>query len=218
MAIGLCGAHGTGKTTLAKAYADQIGVPFVEGRVSAVFKAMGLDSGDAWGKLSMTQRLDVQERVLAEHVSLYREYGESAFITDRTPIDFLAYTLANLRQDELTPELEARIERYTERCLDEVNANFTLLVALQPCAAIPLVAREGRGELSAAFISVVNSLVLGLARDERIITRSFVVARRMHKLQDRVSALAKAAKVVAQEHIQVVSDLEPGPMVSTLIH
>lgn len=214
--IGLAGSHNTGKTTLAKAYAASAGIPFVESRVSAVFKEMGLDSGTAWGSISANARMDVQDRVLAEHVRLYRDAGPSAFITDRTPIDFIAYTMADLRPNDMTPDVEERFKSYFIRCMEAIAAHFTVVVVLQPCEQIAPVEREGRGKLSPFFVGKLNQLIMGLVRDEDFKARSFYMPRRLHTLDDRVRALRNATQQVTQQHI--LNQAEQEEVGSTTLH
>ena len=41
--IGLVGSHRTGKTTLARAFAEDSGIPFVETSTAEVFRRLGYD-------------------------------------------------------------------------------------------------------------------------------------------------------------------------------
>lgn len=216
--IGLAGAHNTGKTTLAKAFAEKFGIPFVQGQVAQVFKGCGFDSSKSWGAFSLEDRLTVQWRVLKTHTALYQEYSSlgTAFITDRTPLDFLAYTLADIQMRELTEELERDVLAYADACFAATNAYFALVAVLQPCPEIPLVSREGRGELSMLFIEKLNWTLLGLVRDERVLIKAFSVPLSMHTLGDRLKGLHNATKVISKEHMQQAADDQMGASTATV--
>src|SRR3569832_863688 len=66
--IGLCGAHRTGKTSLAKAYAKKHGIAFMETSVSAIFKELGLDPAASF---DFKTRLDIQEVILERLDAMY---------------------------------------------------------------------------------------------------------------------------------------------------
>src|SRR3569832_662701 len=81
--IGLCGAHRTGKTSLAKAYAKKHGIAFMETSVSAIFKELGLDPAASF---DFKTRLDIQEVILERLDAMYSMVAPVSFaIVDRTP-------------------------------------------------------------------------------------------------------------------------------------
>lgn len=89
--IALCGASGTGKTTLARWVADTYGLPLNPVGSRSVAAAMGFESPydvDRAGK-----RGEFQRRLQAEKVRWELEHD--AFVTDRTTLDELAYTWAH---------------------------------------------------------------------------------------------------------------------------
>lgn len=59
--LGLSGAHRTGKTTLAQAFAKEQDINFLQTSATAVFKAAGLNPA---GHLTIEQRIAVQEAML----------------------------------------------------------------------------------------------------------------------------------------------------------
>ena len=120
--IGLCGASGVGKTTLAQAMTHELeGFHYCETSTSGVFKELGLDPSVA---MDFDQRMDVQDAILNRLRSEWHSYlGDNAF-TDRTPLDLIAYTLADVDSyDALTPDQEHRLETYIGSCIG-VYANL----------------------------------------------------------------------------------------------
>lgn len=182
--LGLCGSHRTGKTTLAKRYAEKNGLEFVETSASAVFKEMGLDPAKTY---DFATRLTVQEAILTAFDKVYAKHVSKLTITDRTPLDLMAYTLAEATGEAVRSEDQARLSAYIEKCFDVVNKRFLALIVIQP--GIQLVQAEGKGAMNSAFIEHLNSLVLGLSVDERVKTAHFYLPRHMVDLEERVSAV-----------------------------
>ncbi len=90
MKIGITGAQGTGKTTLASILAEVLGIPLITEQVRKVAKDMGIES-------LKKVRADIetggvfQEACLKYQLSV--EQGLSDFISDRTTIDNAVYWL-----------------------------------------------------------------------------------------------------------------------------
>ncbi|EIJ42653.1 shikimate kinase [Beggiatoa alba B18LD] len=181
MRIGLCGGHRTGKTTLARAIAEKTGMPFLATSTSAVFQEYGLDPAKP---MDFKTRLWIQQRVLNSATMSWHD-APTDFITDRTPIDFMAYTLGDIQgmTDVDFPDLEA----YLNQCFTITNQFFSQLVVLQP--AIPLIYEEGKAALNKAYIEHLNSVVLGLCHDERLQVAVTVIKRAVLALDERVACV-----------------------------
>lgn len=182
--IGLCGAHRTGKTSLARAFAEKHKLEFVQTTVSQVFKDMGLDPAVTY---DFKTRLDVQEAILKRSDAQYAAVGAKPAITDRTPLDFLMYTLADAVQNTVPEDQQARFKKYVQSCIDVTNKRFGVLLVVQP--GIPVVVEEGKAALNEAYIEHLNSIVLGLSVDERIKSAHFYLPRHMTNMDERIAAL-----------------------------
>jgi hypothetical protein len=196
--IGLCGSHRSGKTTLAKEYAKKNGILFVETSVSKIFRELGYDPA---AKFDFSTRLMIQEEVLKRVDAIYSEIplGVEA-ITDRTPLDMLAYTKAEAIGDSVSEKDQKRFAAYSQACIDVANKRFTSLVVVQP--GIPLVHEEGKAAMNIAYIEHLNTLILGLSVDERVNTMHFYIPRHLTDMEDRITALEYAVgrtKRVAHE-------------------
>lgn len=200
MTIGLCGAHRVGKTTLARAVAEKLGVEFIETSASAVFKLMGLDPAKTY---DFSTRLAVQENILESFEAVYAEHSaKSLCITDRTPLDLMAYTLAEAIGETVLPEDQARLTKYMARCIEVTNRRFCSLIVVQP--GIALVHEEGKAALNNGYIEHLNAIVLGLSVDERVTVPHFYLPRSMTGIKDRVRAVEfvidKVEKRAVAEH------------------
>ena len=136
------------------------GAQFVRTRVSEVFKESGLHPAQP---MDFATRLTVQFRILDACESDWQAAGEN-FITDRTPMDLMAYTFGDIQGD--TQVNDAEFDHYVERCFEAANRFFDTLVIIQP--GIPLTEAEGKAALNKAYIEHINSLIIGLCHDERL--------------------------------------------------
>jgi hypothetical protein len=191
--ISLFGAHRTGKTTLAKAYADKHGIEFVETSVSAIFRDLGLDPAVP---MLFAQRLSVQQEILKRLDAVYERYAGRQAIFDRCPIDLLGYTLGDAVGDSVPSECMPELGSYIDACYDVLNRRFSTVVLVQP--GIPLVAAEGKAVSNPAYIEHLNSLMLGLAADPRCKLVPRYIARHVTDLNERVATLETI--VGASEH------------------
>lgn len=182
--IGICGAHRTGKTTLAKAFSEKTGIPFVQTKASGVFAEMGLDPKADY---PLAQRIEVQKRILEACAKQYRSVDSGIFVTDRTPVDMVAYTFADVQRGNMTPELTAQVNGYVADCVAVNNAVFSLLMVVQP--GIELVEEEGKAPANVAYIEHINSLVMGIAVSEMIESAHYYIPRGMVELDRRVEAM-----------------------------
>ncbi len=184
MNVGMCGAHRTGKTTLAMELARLTGKRFVRTRVTEIFAQHGLHAAQ---QMDFETRLGIQYRILEACESDWLS-ADGDFITDRTPVDFLAYTLGDV-QGETEVNYE-HLEQYIERCFELSNRLFHTLVILQP--GIPLAEAEGKAALNKAYIEHINSLIIGLCHDQRVHNRIITVRREVTDLDERIRLVAAA--------------------------
>ena len=182
--IGLAGSHRTGKSTLARVVAKRSGIPFIKTTTTEVFARLGLDPA---AKMDFATRLNVQRHILR----VYQEAWQSAhlahqsFITDRTPVDLLAYTFADIQGD--TKVNDEELELYVADCFAVTNRFFKSLVLVQP--GIPLIYAAGKAALNKAYIEHINTLIIGFCHDARLAVSVHVLPREMTDLETRIEAI-----------------------------
>jgi predicted ATPase len=131
MVYAFTGSHRSGKTTLAKAVAEDLGIEFYETKTADVMAALGIDIVSA---LSLADRLGAQELLLNHHLKMLADLPRP-LIVDRCPIDFFAYTIAEIGMHSgMNAELDARMTRYLNRCLFEMERNYAVAIV---CAPLP---------------------------------------------------------------------------------
>lgn len=200
--IGLTGSHRTGKTTLAKVFAEQMNIPFVQTSASQVFKDMGFDPAVDY---PFHTRMDVQERILSIFAVDYAKH-EGVFITDRTPIDMMAYTVADVRQKTLAPDEELRLAKYCKACVELTNKTFSVLVVVQP--GIPVVPEDGKASLSQGYINHVAHIIMGITVSEEIAPSHFYIPKKMTSMEDRLACITFAVRKVTTRHKEFLEKME----------
>lgn len=186
MFVGLAGAHRTGKTTLMREYASRYGYPFVETQTAGVWKDLGIDPR---ADLSIDTRLFVQNHILDRLISSYdaalgEHYDQELILVDRTPLDALAYLMADLGNQ---PVDERAVMAYHARCVLAMNKYFDGVLLVQP--GIELVDGEGKGTLSRAYINHLNYLLIGLITNSSAPSYRMLIHPEVTDLESRVGVL-----------------------------
>lgn len=128
--IGICGAHRTGKTTLARELAKAQGFSFCETKVSEAIGKLGFTPQQG---MDFPTRLKVQEYILDAIESHYRAQDGKPFVADRTPLDVLGYSWSEIQRDTLDdPELARLFEAHMDRCLTLTERWFGGLILVPP--------------------------------------------------------------------------------------
>lgn len=190
--IGLCGANGTGKSTLAQAFAQEQDIPFVATSASEVFRKLDLDPAADY---PLDIRLAVQEAILSTFEAQYAAATKLSplWIADRTPIDLASYMIADVQRRSLVeePELAAKVNDYVARCLKSASRHFSVIMLVQPGIKVEM-NREGKAPSCAAYMEHLNSIQLGLLCDERSSIRRYSLPRSIITPQGRMQALVRA--------------------------
>jgi hypothetical protein len=199
--IGLSGAQRVGKSTLAQVWSERTGKPFVATSASATFKRLGLDPRLDY---DFATRLAVQVQILNDCVKAYRDAGAD-FITDRTPLDFMAYLLADVQRQNVRGVEEAALMTYMNDCYHVLNAYFPVVLIVQP--GIPLIEEEGKAPANPPHMEHINSLLLGLAVDERFHGAHYFVPRKYLDIEQRLQCVDWARRKVLAQHETYVTNL-----------
>jgi hypothetical protein len=141
--------------------------------------------------MDFKKRLWIQHKILDSAEKMWQA-KEEQFVTDRTPVDMIAYTLADIQG---TTEVNFdELEGYLGRCIDVTNRFFALLVLVQP--GIPLMHEEGKAALNEGYLEHLNYVILGLCNDDRIRGTFVYLHRAMTSLDDRVNTVLNELKMI----------------------
>jgi adenylate kinase family enzyme len=117
--IGICGAHGTGKTTLAKEVHSIFGTPIITNLMRNFWQENGVSDFE---KLPKDIRTIFQKESLLKQIESEEGYVEG-FITDRTVLDQIAYTKMSSNM------IGVEFEIYEQLCKERLKS-YTHLIYL----------------------------------------------------------------------------------------
>jgi nicotinamide riboside kinase len=117
--IGICGAHGTGKTTLAKEIHNLFGTPIITNLMRSFWEQNGVADFE---KLPKDIRTIFQKESLLKQIEAEEKYF-SGFITDRTVLDQIAYTKMSSNM------IGVEFEIYEQLCKERLKS-YTHLIYL----------------------------------------------------------------------------------------
>ena len=117
MLVGFVGSHRVGKSTTAEEWARRHGFNYVPFSVSGVIKSFGHSSEE---EVSFERRLQIQQAVLDTYIEQFSGLDKKGvFVTDRTPLDFYAYMMADILRASIpsdNPSLQSKTLAYFENC------------------------------------------------------------------------------------------------------
>ncbi|EHR3333742.1 AAA family ATPase [Salmonella enterica subsp. enterica serovar Senftenberg] len=155
--IGITGAQGSGKTTLARYIDAHYGIPYVDAGVGKLMSSLGVKVGE---RLPLYERLQVQMEI-ARHIEMITR-GVEGFVIDRTPADVMAYTLDLVGQtnEDHCIELALDIEQF---CHKAAISNFNAIAGLRPGVELSSkdLARPQRGSLDRLYVARIDALMCG---------------------------------------------------------
>ena len=195
MTIALSGSHRTGKTTLARAYAEREGIPFVQTTTSKVFEQMGLNPAVTQ---PLSKRIEVQQRILDTLDKQYAGAGQGMFIADRSPLDCIGYTMVELGQGKMTIKNEKLLSAYFADCIACANQHFSIIAVVRP--AIAAVNEPGKASLGKHYIDHLATIINGLATRSDLQARTFSIPLGAITVPQRVEALGKIVDKAIRDH------------------
>ncbi|MFU9046296.1 AAA family ATPase [Acinetobacter tibetensis] len=187
--LGLVGAHRTGKTTLAEAYAKKSGATLVKMEISTLQKELGYDSSNQ--SYDFDTRMTIQEHLLQRFDEIYSSIKGLDAVCDRTPLDLIGYAMLAVT-DDLSDAQSARLTQYVTDCVNLANERFTSLVLLQP--GVPLTSSDTSAKSVLALMEKLNLIYLGAFSDERLIVPHFYIPRAMLDINSRIKACELGVK------------------------
>jgi deoxyadenosine/deoxycytidine kinase len=116
--IGFCGAHGTGKTTLARITAEKFNLRMLERTMRDMWEKFGISDFE---KLPGDVRKTFQYYAVLTQIEREEQADIGGFVTDRTVLDNLGYTV-------LSAEVTETEKKIYEALVKERLKNYTHLI------------------------------------------------------------------------------------------
>lgn len=192
MAFGFAGAHRTGKTTLAKRVAEELGWYYHDASVSKVMREAGIN---AVGDVPIAQRIEAQEFLLKRYLADL-QFAPRPMVTDRTPLDMISYMLGEITMHNTDAATGDRVHKYTTDCITATLTHFDTIIMVRPLNVYKV--EEGKPPLNRGYQDVVQLLAEGAAAlvepqmyiermvpsdlDERVAYSKDVFTRRMAEI------------------------------------
>lgn len=153
--IAIVGSHSTGKTTLAKALSDTIGIPYVRGDF-AMEIAHKIAPEKSMDQLLPEEHWEVQKKILEGYQNMLN--NTSFFVTDATIFTWNAYTEQFVGKDRLKKN-----PQYTQykKILEELRQKYSHVFYLPP--EIPLKADGFRPKSNALRLSLDKAILKELS-------------------------------------------------------
>lgn len=158
--MGLTGTHRTGKTTLAEHVAKRLDLPLVRTNASEVFKEFKVKPSQP---VTPLLRLEIQSEILSQSAYFWEQHN--AFVTDRTPIDFISYLLMDYDPTIMSDDLEDRYNDYINRCFEYANQHFSSIVIVPQ--GLPVHREEWKGVIRPVYMNKQELVIRGCLTDPR---------------------------------------------------
>lgn len=202
MIIGIAGGHRVGKTSLARQYAEKHDMQFIETSVGSIFKDLGIPVA---ARLSFEHRQRIQEETLKRLTAAYSAVDlKRGAIVDRTPIDLIAYTMADAVADFVPEEHQEWFADYVDKCYEVANKHLSCVIVVQPGIKI---VDEGKSAVpNAAYIEHLNMLCRAAIAETKMTIPAWHLKRDTLSMEARLKAVescSNAAVAKASEELRV---------------
>jgi hypothetical protein len=168
MRIGFCGSHRTGKTTLAKLLAAEIGATPVLSGTSAIVAKYGFDMGYN-NRVCYGIGLPMQQEILDALIENAGNAGRH-FVADRTPLDAAAYLLADATADRGDQATWEEAMRQIKQAIIATEGQYDAVIFVPP--AIKFEPMDGKPPMNGLYQRHHSQICRGLVADINIPTMS----------------------------------------------
>lgn len=191
MRLGLCGAHRTGKSTLARAVAPILNATMVASSVSQTAKEFQFDMDR--DRRDVPKFFAMQVAILDRMAAALKHgawEGNGRIVSDRTPLDAAAYLVADMQANTGSPKFQDEVLRYVDRACRLTEELFDVVILVPP--AITFEPMDGKPGGNIAYQEHHHLICRGLHADLEI--PAGVIERDNLDLTDRADAVVQFVK------------------------
>jgi hypothetical protein len=191
MLIGLVGAHRVGKTTLAKKAEEVLGLTYVPASVTKTFERLGVSPRH---NFTFMERLEIQREVLKDAEVSWSAGAQTLGISDRTPIDMIAYMMAEVGPETINsnPGAEKLLLNYIADCKLAVKRHFKALLVVRP--GIPIVDDPTKASPCPFYIAHLDRIMAGFSLDTGLDCEVVVLNSSVTEMDRRLYRVAQILK------------------------
>lgn len=160
MIVCFTGTHGSGKTTVAKAVAEGMGLPFYPSRASEIHERLGVKAN---ANLDFADRLVVQGEILTAWSYDFADARISGKggVFDRCPIDFAAYLSSEIPRD-LDAEVSTLAQHYIDHCV-RLSKYLPLILFTRPLTSRLADRGDGKPNVdNVAYSDQIDRIIRGI--------------------------------------------------------
>lgn len=154
MRIGFCGAHRTGKTTLAKALSYPLGLTMLPNPNTAARLGYDMKNGN---RVSDPDGMILQLEILK---GMNDRLVGDAYLSDRTPLDAAAYLLADATANAGDDVNRTLVQEYVCQAIALTKDRFDIVILVPPAIVVEPV--DGKPPVNAAYQLHIHHLISGM--------------------------------------------------------
>lgn len=127
MSLAFSGPSSSGKSTLAREVAKICDLPYLAFPTTEIVAELGLSPVTSH---AIEDRLRVQQHILDRFWEISQEH-QRPFVTDRSPLDFVAYMLGEISMHSASDELGQRVNAFVDEALMIADRSFLAIFTVR---------------------------------------------------------------------------------------
>lgn len=195
--FGLTGAHRSGKSTLAKLVAEKKGIPYLDISATRLMKEAGFDPV---APMDIDRRIEAQVasmKVLRQHLA----DAPRPFISDRTPLDFVAYMLGEISMHKLGRDHDSAVVKYVNDGVELTNSTFAMLMITRPLPQYD--AQPGKPPPMIAYQFHIQTIIEGLTAMCAVDTFALLTSDLGERVDTTIEAITEISKELDEDRAKV---------------
>lgn len=168
-------------------------IPYVDASTTALMKEGGFNPVAV---MDIDTRIKAQNHLLDAYLRLLDRQPPN-FITDRTPIDMLAYTLGEVTMHNTTVQQGEQIADYCDRCVAAAESRFALIIVTCPLKDYEV--HPDKPPPSKAYQGLIHAIISGALRNSHVPTMHLDPGSVEHRTNVVVNSLVSFRQAMGEQ-------------------